>query len=381
MQKKLIALAIAGLASTAAFAQTNVTLYGVLDATFDAVKATSAPAGGANRTSFSRVNSNSSYVGLKGTEDLGDDLKAVFQFETGFNTDSGVYSGSGRDTFVGLVGGFGTVKLGNLTGPTRAIGTTFDLLPGRTGIGTFDALLGRTVTATGGTATLFDNRVANTLSYTTPTMDGLSATLNYDPSENKTNSAAGASQANGKAWELGLNYANAGWKLKYAYARMDSGVASNAAANTTKVLRSNRLGVGYTFEGGHMINGIWDRQQQDLTGAAGTSLDQVKTGYAIEALCKISAPGSLIASFTTTQDASGNYLATNADTGARMYTFGYLHTLSKRTMLKAVASKIRNDKNVAYDFSNSVGVQGAGTTAFGNGASVSGMSLGIRHNF
>ena len=47
MQKKIIALAIAGLASTAAFAQTNVTIYGVADATFDSVKATGSSDGSA----------------------------------------------------------------------------------------------------------------------------------------------------------------------------------------------------------------------------------------------------------------------------------------------------------------------------------------------
>jgi hypothetical protein len=43
MQKKLIALAVAGLASTGAFAQANVTVYGVADATFDVVKIPAMP--------------------------------------------------------------------------------------------------------------------------------------------------------------------------------------------------------------------------------------------------------------------------------------------------------------------------------------------------
>ena len=123
MQKKLIALAVAGLGlSSTAFAQTNVTIYGIFDATFDSVKAddtTTPVAGAANRPSLSRINSNSSYIGFKGTEDLEGGLKAIFQFETGFNTDAGIYSGSARDTFLGLQGGWGTVKLGNFSGPTQ----------------------------------------------------------------------------------------------------------------------------------------------------------------------------------------------------------------------------------------------------------------------
>ena len=61
MQKKIIALAIAGLASTAAFAQTNVTIYGVADATFDSVKATGSSDGSAaDFKNRNRVTSNSS---------------------------------------------------------------------------------------------------------------------------------------------------------------------------------------------------------------------------------------------------------------------------------------------------------------------------------
>lgn len=68
MQKKLIALAVAGLASTGAFAQSNVTVYGVADATFDVVKI----AGDANNElgNTTRVSSNSSYIGFKGATGL-----------------------------------------------------------------------------------------------------------------------------------------------------------------------------------------------------------------------------------------------------------------------------------------------------------------------
>ena len=79
MQKKIIALAVAALASSAAFAQTNVTIYGVADATFDSVRATGST-GNSDRLDYNnrnRVTANSSYIGFKGVEDLGNGLKAV----------------------------------------------------------------------------------------------------------------------------------------------------------------------------------------------------------------------------------------------------------------------------------------------------------------
>jgi predicted porin len=82
MQKKLIALAIAGL-SSAAFAQTNVTIYGVADGTFDYIKVSSNNAvGGVGNPSNTRVSSNGSHLGFKGTENLGNGMKAIFQFES-----------------------------------------------------------------------------------------------------------------------------------------------------------------------------------------------------------------------------------------------------------------------------------------------------------
>jgi predicted porin len=120
MQKKLIALAVAGLASTGAFAQANVTVYGVADASFDVVKIS----GDANNElgNTTRVSTNSSLLGFKGAEALGNGLTAVFQFESAVGFDNAGALGANRDSYVGLAGGFGTVVLGNLTGPTRALG-------------------------------------------------------------------------------------------------------------------------------------------------------------------------------------------------------------------------------------------------------------------
>jgi predicted porin len=84
MQKKIIALAIAGLASTAAFAQSNVTIYGVVDAAY---VYTGVNGGNTLNTNESHSQDTSliqsgqldgSRIGLKGTEDLGNGLKAVF---------------------------------------------------------------------------------------------------------------------------------------------------------------------------------------------------------------------------------------------------------------------------------------------------------------
>ena len=79
MQKKLIALAIAGLASSAAFAQTNVTVYGLVDMGVINVKADGRSSGWKIDNGLSA----GSRLGFKGEEALGNGLKAVFTLETG----------------------------------------------------------------------------------------------------------------------------------------------------------------------------------------------------------------------------------------------------------------------------------------------------------
>ena len=145
MQKKLIALAVAGLASTGAFAQANVTVYGVADASFDVVKVSNAVT--SDLGNMTRVSTNSSLIGFKGAEALGNGLTAVFQYESGVGFDNSGSSygllGTQRDSYVGVAGSFGTVVLGNLTGPTRALGGAVDVNVGATGIGANSALLGK----------------------------------------------------------------------------------------------------------------------------------------------------------------------------------------------------------------------------------------------
>jgi predicted porin len=100
MQKKLIALAVASLASGAAFAQTNVTIYGIVDAGYvyswgdpGRVAGTRFDNAGANirgTNTFSGVQSGllaGSRIGFKGEEALGNGLKAIFTLEYALDID------------------------------------------------------------------------------------------------------------------------------------------------------------------------------------------------------------------------------------------------------------------------------------------------------
>src|SRR5205085_12629766 len=96
-----------------------VTLYGRVYVTLESVeaKANGTSAAVARRT---RVEDQSSLLGVRGTEDLGGGLKAFFQLETAFRPDQNTTTFAARNSGVGLQGGFGSILLGRWDTPYKA---------------------------------------------------------------------------------------------------------------------------------------------------------------------------------------------------------------------------------------------------------------------
>lgn len=126
MKKSVLSLAV--LATLAiggiAHAQTNVQVYGLIDAGIEHLN--NANAAGSGVTKVISGGKNTSRWGFRGTEDLGGGLKAVFGLEGGILLDTGAADGAlfKRQAFVGLDGGFGRVIIG------RSFTTTYDFVIG-----------------------------------------------------------------------------------------------------------------------------------------------------------------------------------------------------------------------------------------------------------
>lgn len=364
MQKKLIALAVTGLLSTGAFAQSSaVTVHGVADLSFDVVKSSGFPGGALNVGSYTRVSSNASYIGFKGTEDLGNGLKALFQLETGLNVDSNqgnnslFGNGTTRDSFVGLSGGFGEVKLGTLSTATRTLGTTMDVNAGATSIGDNKALLNRSG---------FDTRQGNAVQYTTPSMAGFSAAAAYISGEDKRANAL--SPRNSSAWDLGLNYNNGPILLGLAY------VTGQEKNTWDDKLRNLRVAGAYDF-GVASIRLVWDQvKEKDNAG-----WDFKQSVWGIGGTYNVVPNGKLIAQFYKAADEKYNGVKA-ADTGAKLFEIGYEHSLSKRTMLKVVYARLNNEDNANFNFATNP-VRKPGNNWSVAGIDPSGLQIGIRHSF
>src|SRR5574337_403515 len=135
MQKKLIALAVAGLVAAPAFAQSNVTIYGRADFGMVSRSGTTdlqdrIPGFDVNgKTEFQSGVQSGSRIGFKGAEDLGNGLKAIFEIEYGTKIDEGTTSSvawGNRHSYVGLTGNFGTVVGGRLDGVRYNIWGKYD---------------------------------------------------------------------------------------------------------------------------------------------------------------------------------------------------------------------------------------------------------------
>jgi predicted porin len=261
MKKTLVALA--ALAATASFAQSSVTLFGVADVWVGQAKGafngtagcpsgtlgaiTGAAPTGACRTGINgdpselRLDSgglSGSRWGLRGTEDLGGGLKANFVIEAGVNVDNGSNAQGGliygRQSYVGLNGGFGDVRLGRqysaydeLRGATSALGHT-----------SFDA----TIIAGSWARTGFDytGRVDNMIRYATPNLGGFTVALGYGLGENKNVS-------NGKAGSiLSLHGLYANGPITVGVAHQSEKARATGGANAVK-LDHTLIAGGYDF--------------------------------------------------------------------------------------------------------------------------------------
>lgn len=214
MKKTLIALAVLAV-SGAAMAQSSVTLYGVADAMVGSKEANSVNAAGVvtklRQTVIDSNGLSSSRWGLRGTEDLGGGMKAVFVLESGLSIDTGAAASTSslfnRQAFVGLDSSFGTVSLGRQYSAYDSVrgtflsaqgnSTSFDatnsatintaLLTGLTSGATAAQALA-TVNSYGGRIgawTGYQTRIDNSIRYATPNISGFQAAVVYGLGENK----------------------------------------------------------------------------------------------------------------------------------------------------------------------------------------------------
>ncbi|MBK8386078.1 MAG: porin [Candidatus Accumulibacter sp.] len=383
MQKKLIALAVASLASGAAFAQTNVTIYGIADAGY--VYSTGSAGRAAGTNTFSGVQSgllSGSRLGFKGEEALGNGLKAIFTLEYSLNIDnnSGVGAGTpdapattlqARQQFVGLSSAkLGTVALGRQYAPGYAATINNDPLGGAAfgPMNVLTATAGNTINP--GTNARWDNAVT----YTTPNWGGFTAKGIYSFGERSVagsyNENVTSVSDNGK-WGLGANFANGPLNLDLVYQERQN-VEDSAAPVTPSGNGVNEVYVGGSFDL-KMVKLMASWQAQNDKNALNADNQTWQVGAVIPVL---SASKIHLQYGSTMWDQGNNTAArrlTNWNGNTDAATIAWTTSLSKRTTLYAGYVWIRNDDNSrAAAVVSGVGARGEDNNTF---------AAGLNHSF
>ena len=327
MQKKHLLLAlVAATGASTVMAQSSVTLYGRVNTTVERQKV--------GDVSTTGLFNNNSRWGVRGTEDLGGGLKAGFQLESGFESDTGAGSSStggmtfGRQSEVNLSGGFGMVRLGNFF-PASYYATADYVSMHNHDTGSSSDALYRDPVWFSSPASLGSG---NKIGYTSPNLGGLVLEAAVSLHEK-----AGAKK---NGYDLAANYNLGALALGAGYSQVDD----------DKQLGLRAL---YTF-GQFTVGGYYQRNDQDVIGT--------RNNYRLSGMYTLGA-----SEFHVNLGRAAKWSKV-ADSAATQWTLGYNYNLSKRTKVYGYYTKVNNSKGANY-------VTGAA------GADFSSFALGVRHNF
>lgn len=221
--KKVLALAVAAAIAAPMTAMADATLYGKVRQSLEMIEVESA---GVTTSDNWRVHDWFSRLGVKGSEDLGNGLKAVYKMEFGVPISKGTTISS-RNAYVGVAGGFGTVLVGRHDTPLKMSTGALDV---------FSATAGHTSNSYMEDFT--DRRVDGTVAYVSPNMGGLTVAAAIVPGE--TVAADGLTDA----WSIAAMYSNSG-----LYASVAAETVTQEMAGTADDLEQMRVGLGYKADG------------------------------------------------------------------------------------------------------------------------------------
>ena len=330
MKKSLISLALAGVFASAAQAQT-LEMYGIVDMGFvqesgGSTGQTTTPAGA--KGTLNKLTSGAqsgTRLGIKGTEDLGNNLKALFVLETDIAADKGGFNQNnlafGRQSFVGLQSDMGTVTMGRQYTPyflTMLLGDPF--AAGMAGAAQNMLMPAANV------------RMDNAVKYISPVFSGFSGEAAYGFGEQADSTT--------KSQQLGafLSYSAAPINVRLGYLKKNN---NNSVSGTNEKGVTNWiLAANWDVKVAKLFTAITDNDEAQisrtpLTGSAPGPACAKSPDYLIGAQVPFN-KHTFIASYIYKDGGNG----TTGD--ANQLAFGYTYTMSKRTNLYASLGRINN---------------------------------------
>jgi predicted porin len=358
MKKSLIALAALSAFATAAQAQSNVTIYGVLDAGI--TRASNTGSGALSNTGLTNGGLSTPRWGFRGTEDLGAGLKASFVLESEFLTSNGTgttHTNSStfdkpatlfnRASFVNLAqDGIGSIQLGHMNRQDYNMSAKYDVFGGNN--------IGGWLASNKGTVALDQAiRTSNTVQLQTASLGGLVLTYQH-----QYGGVAGNS-SRGKSSTIGAEFTSGPFAIAATYADYNSATSASAWSDykTTSVyakydMKVADLRVGFA--------------EKETNGAAAK-----ESGYFVGVRAPVTSKIGVLAQYNAFDNDAGMKPTT--------YALGATYAFSKRTTAYAIGAKSNQDNGSKQMIVSDSKYSGFQSTVTGKDSTA--YSVGIRHTF
>lgn len=258
-------------------------------------------------------------LNFTGTEDLGNGLSTIWQIGSKVSED-GKQIGT-NDTFIGLKGSFGQVRLGKMLTPY------YEIVDWPLSAGGMGKIMdnGDPLKTSGGYETWKNgDRVDNSIRYDSPDFGGFSASAMYYTAENKNSTGR-----NSQSFSSRLAYANGSFNTSLGYQYQ----GDNAGTDGNK-LRSIVWQMGYSFGNFGIYGGV------KQTKLSGNGLGEKRNYWEIGATYSASDKLSFRAAYGQAGDQKGKY---GSDDGAKEFAFQANYSLSKRTSVHLRFNNVKND--------------------------------------
>jgi len=343
MNKKLLAVAVGAAmvaAATAATAADEPTLYAKIHLSIDSMD----NGGPLDSDDGIFVSSNSSRLGIKGAEDLGNGLSAVYKYEMSTNySTAGAVMGD-RNAYLGLKGGFGQIIAGRHDMPFKTVGRKHDL---------FGDTIGdhRSITRAKLGGDDYADRRSDVIMYSN-TFGAVGVKLAYAPEE------AGVDTTD---TSIGLDFKQGPLSVMYAHETHGNGNLTGTEDSSGDILAGTYKMGSMTFAAGYMAASDVGGSTADSSQVSGFTLGGAfKSGMNTFKLQYTSAETDL------------------SDTASTLIALGMDHSMSKMTKVYVMYAGISNDSGAAAGFTNT-GHDATVTAVAGEDST--GISLGMIHKF
>lgn len=381
MQRNIVAAAIVWMIAGSAFAQSNVTVYGIADVAYAYGRGDNGLVGAnSGKIRFSGIQNGGwlpSRIGFKGEESLGNALKAVFLLEYGTSVDTNSALNMTRQSYVGLSSAYGSVTLGRQYAPSFFI-------MGRNSANEMSNInpLNTFVTSNPTMNNANGSRWDNSIAFQSKSFSGLSVRAIYAFGETNPASYNASTTDNGKLG-LGVSYINGPFNIDTAYQNSQN-VRTVFPSTATALYNAEGKDIHEWYIGGGydlgFVRGVASYQKtknkSDVrsTMVGGTAINTDISLWSVGAIVPVSAAGKVRVEYARIRFGQDNEAsAARQDGTSDGWGLGYTHELSKRTHLYSYISRIDNDqKSRALGWIAGVGAKGESNVGF---------IAGIRHLF